>query len=332
MPAYAHHSSTIFDLERPVTLEGVVTEYEWANPHVYLYVDTGDGEPAVWEIEASPPYAMTLRGWSPETFAPGDRVVVDGFAAKNAARRMALGVSVVTADGTRLVMSRNAPSIGDAEADPLLRAPADTVPAAGLSATWIGLPPNRDLLPQFLFEAKAWPLTEAGAAAFDVYDESESPAADCIAYTAPFSMVMPNIKIIEIGETRTTIVAAGIGHPERVVHMNLDNHDGAPYSDQGHSIGRWEDAVLVVDTARFAARLNGNALALPSSEAKHLVERFALSENRKRLEYSFVLEDPEYLAEPLRAEFSWTHSPDGELVGGDCNLDNARRYLEGWVD
>jgi len=38
LPVAAHHSRTIYDLERSISIEGVVTEFEWANPHVYLYV------------------------------------------------------------------------------------------------------------------------------------------------------------------------------------------------------------------------------------------------------------------------------------------------------
>jgi Family of unknown function (DUF6152) len=333
MPVYAHHSSAIYDMEHPVTLEGVVTKYEWANPHVYLYIDTGadGGEPAVWEIEASPPSFMVLRGWSPETFAPGDRVSVEGFAARNS-QPMALGGFVETADGARLVMSQNSPSIRlEAGADPLFAALAETVPAAGLSGTWIGLPPDRELVGQFLFRANTWALTDAGAAAFEAFDETTSPAADCVAYTAPFSTVLPDVKILEIGETRATLVT-GLDGAERVIDLDAESHDGAAYTNQGHSIGRFEGEALVVDTARFEARPSGNAFALPSSRGKHLVERFELSADRKGLEYTFELSDPALLAEPIRGELHWTHSPGSGLTGGDCNLDNARRYLEGWAD
>lgn len=333
MPVCAHHSSAIYDLESPITLEGVVTKYEWANPHVYLFVDTGSdgGEPAIWEIEASPPSFMVLRGWSPETFSAGDRVSVEAFAARNS-QRMALGGFVETADGNRLVMSQNSPSIRlEADADPLFAALPDTVPAEGLSGTWIGLPPNRELVRQFLFQANTWPLTDAGAAAFAAFDETTSPAADCVAYTAPFSTVLPDVKILDIGETRATLVT-GLDGAERVIYMDAESHDGAAYTNQGHSIGRFEGETLVVDTARFEARPSGNAFALPSSRGKHLVERFELSADRKGLKYSFELSDPEFLAEPVRGELQWTHSPGSGLTGGDCDLENARRYLEAWTD
>ena len=39
LPVAAHHSRAMYDRERTITIEGVVTKYEWTNPHVYLYVE-----------------------------------------------------------------------------------------------------------------------------------------------------------------------------------------------------------------------------------------------------------------------------------------------------
>ena len=50
--ASSHHSSNMYDLETVSTLEGVVTKYEWANPHVYIYVEAAprSSERAEWRI------------------------------------------------------------------------------------------------------------------------------------------------------------------------------------------------------------------------------------------------------------------------------------------
>ena len=81
----AHHNTgALFDLETEITLDGVVTEYEWRNPHVYIYVqiEGADEDADVWVIEAGPLALMRRLGWSRDTLATGDRVVVTGNPAR----------------------------------------------------------------------------------------------------------------------------------------------------------------------------------------------------------------------------------------------------------
>ena len=40
----AHHSiAAAFDESKPVTVRGIVTKFEWTNPHVYIWVDSTTG-------------------------------------------------------------------------------------------------------------------------------------------------------------------------------------------------------------------------------------------------------------------------------------------------
>ena len=84
-PVFAHHGAASYDTSKTVTVSGTVTEYIWANPHVFLKVDAKDdsGNPSHWVIEAWNPVTQTSRGWSKNTFKPGDEVVVDVTPAKN---------------------------------------------------------------------------------------------------------------------------------------------------------------------------------------------------------------------------------------------------------
>jgi hypothetical protein len=90
MPAFGHHGSAEYDTEREVTVEGVVKQFEWTNPHIWLYVNVANdkGEIAEWAGEAGAPGMMARRGWTSHTFKPGDKVKMSGRPAKNGSKQM----------------------------------------------------------------------------------------------------------------------------------------------------------------------------------------------------------------------------------------------------
>src|SRR5215468_945572 len=76
---FAHHSFMAeFDQRKPVTLEGVVTNVEWINPHSYFYLDVKDksGKTVKWALETGSPSALLSRGWARDTIKVGDTVKV----------------------------------------------------------------------------------------------------------------------------------------------------------------------------------------------------------------------------------------------------------------
>jgi len=77
-PAVAHHGAASFDTAVEVTLKGTVTEWTWFNPHCFLRFDVkgDDGTVKTWAVEAGNPTDMTKRGWSRNSFKPGDEVTV----------------------------------------------------------------------------------------------------------------------------------------------------------------------------------------------------------------------------------------------------------------
>ena len=76
LPASAHHSHAMYDSELEVTLVGTITEYQWVNPHtwIYLEVEGKDGGTREWVIEGGGPGTLTRRGWSGNSFSVGERV------------------------------------------------------------------------------------------------------------------------------------------------------------------------------------------------------------------------------------------------------------------
>ena len=82
----AHHSfSAEFDAQKPVTLEGTVTRLEWANPHVYFYIDVKDASGAVanWACETGGPNSLIRSGWRRDAMKIGDKVIVKGYRARD---------------------------------------------------------------------------------------------------------------------------------------------------------------------------------------------------------------------------------------------------------
>ena len=86
MPVWAHHElAAEFDDQRPVTLKGTVTKFEWNNPHVYFFVDVQDarGGIANWALELASPSELKNSGWNRESLQVGDPVTVEGNLARD---------------------------------------------------------------------------------------------------------------------------------------------------------------------------------------------------------------------------------------------------------
>lgn len=82
LSAAAHHSSSLFyDVEDRITVTGQVTQFVFANPHAILRFDvTGsDGELQQWTAETTSPSLLRRRGWSTDSFQPGQTVTLEGM-------------------------------------------------------------------------------------------------------------------------------------------------------------------------------------------------------------------------------------------------------------
>ena len=75
-PALAHHSFAMFDTANPATLTGVVTDFQWTNPHAYIELDVPNGAQEVkhWTIELGSTSILMRAGWKFNTLRKGDKV------------------------------------------------------------------------------------------------------------------------------------------------------------------------------------------------------------------------------------------------------------------
>jgi hypothetical protein len=97
-PVTAHHSfAAQYDRDRPVTLKGTVIRIEWANPHIYFYLDVKDeaGATARWAIEGGAPTSLYRAGWRKDSLKVGDIVTVHGYLARDGSKLANMRVAIL---------------------------------------------------------------------------------------------------------------------------------------------------------------------------------------------------------------------------------------------
>ena len=102
-PALAHHSFAMFDPSKQVTVSGVIKDFQYTNPHSWLWVTvTNDDETTTdWGFEAEGPSTLYRAGIRKNDLKPGDKVTVTGRPMKDG-RPAAAWVSLIKEDGTEL--------------------------------------------------------------------------------------------------------------------------------------------------------------------------------------------------------------------------------------
>jgi hypothetical protein len=310
---HAHHGTANYDRAREVIVEGVVTEVDWRNPHIYftLEIKGEQGEPVLQEVEGGSISTLSPLGLTRDSLAIGERITVRARPHRRGAGLPVLGIDAAKADGSVVPLIVGAAGIR----------PPSTAVASSIAGRW--LRPQQAFL---ALEAAAptWPMSEKGRAVFT----GHSLQSDCVAVGAPQLMLYAHLIDIAVHETTAVFTLDWMG-VQRVVHLDMTAHPAdVERSAQGHSIGRWEEGVLVIDTVGFTEHPEGLGFSLPSGLGKHLIERLVLDADGRHLTYEIMAEDPEYLTEPIHAAAKWEYRPDLEPSGAECDLESARRFLE----
>ena len=79
-PAFAHHGTAAFDVTKMVTVKGILTDFQFVNPHVQLYWESKNekGEIEKWQGELTAPNKLIRAGWNKHTLNPGDQITATG--------------------------------------------------------------------------------------------------------------------------------------------------------------------------------------------------------------------------------------------------------------
>lgn len=312
----AHHSPAAFDRSQELRIEGTLVKFVYSNPHTYLTIDVvgPDGTRRTQEVEVGPVSTLQPLGLTRDALRVGERVVVRANAHRRGPGYTVLGLELTRSDGQTFPLFLAADSVR----------PASTAIATGLAGTW---QPAREGFSALNKGIGSWPLTDEGRRRLThARDTNSTPQSECIPAGAPMLMVYPVATKVEVSD-RTVVFDIDWLGAKRTVHLDTTHPPGLEPTLQGHSVGRWEGETLVVDTVGFAAHDEGLGFGMPSSATKHLVERFTLTADRRRLTYEVTVEDTQYLSRPVTFTSQWQYSPELRASGIECDLEIARRYL-----
>lgn len=319
-PSVAHHGFGLFDRSKEMTFSGVITDIDFVNPHSYLHFDvvSAGGQKIAMRCEMRAATLLRRSGWSKEMFVIGATATVYGFGHRSDPAACYLEDITI---GEAPSINRNdqfTTSAVDA-ARPLRRPSGEP----NISGDWaqeqyvIAVPPGGrggGLVPKSLIAAvesgelamadvspSGWgprPVTltargQAEADAFQMWSPEHNPRLRCRPTSILFDWVFDGAVNRITQEDDRIVINYGLFSFERVIHMNMDEHPAnLTPSYAGHSIGRWEGDVLVVDTVGFEP----GVLAPPvkHSDQLRIVERFSLDTEKTALKREYVAEDPVY--------------------------------------
>jgi len=323
-PVFSHHGMGSFNASVNLVLTGVVSDVALVNPHAYVYLDAilDDGENIEpWRCEMRAGTVLRRSGWSEELFLEGDAITIEGIPDRTEPNSCYVA-TVKFADGTSTdrytqLSARNTamaddhaaltidgrPNIfGDWAAEQRVSVDSRGIGAAGMG----GLAPLSDVQSGMAVGMGAGGMGAGGAlglrptaamraAAAGYVEARDNPRKNCRP-TNIFSDWTFDQHINQITEEGDTIIMKyGMMDLMRTIYMNQAEHPGNVQSTWGHSIGRWEGEVLVVDTVGFEPGLLNFRIPIMYSEQLHVVERFSYDHERRTLSRTWVAEDPLYL-------------------------------------
>src|SRR5687768_15454363 len=103
-----HTLAAKFDLTKPLTLTGTVTQIDWANPYVHVLMKVpGKPLPALWAVEVESAIILANNGWSETSLPPGEVIRVEGFAARDGSNQISGKSVVMTRTGRPVYIGTN---------------------------------------------------------------------------------------------------------------------------------------------------------------------------------------------------------------------------------
>ncbi|MCZ0953595.1 MAG: DUF6152 family protein [Rhodospirillaceae bacterium] len=325
-PTSGHHAAPAVFTDEEIEIEGVVSEFNFVNPHINIMLDVTDetGAETLWMVTgpAAPP--MRRWGWTADSVQPGQLIRFAGKKSRTGAPMLLIEsaeiqggrfVELDPADGSVIRRLQEVPDDSqspDASMSVVLTLVDGRPNLGGMWLGGLGRTPNPP--PQF---------NEAGAALQAEFDALDDPAfAEC----ADHGLVRQAMSGHPLRITQNDdhlVFEYEQGAATRVIHLDGRGPESDEHTDYGHHVARYEDDALVIETTQLRGRLTGtrgNALS-DSSTVTETYRRADSPELGAVLELTLVVDDPEYLNGPWRMTWRKNHAAtDYRFVEVDCAL------------
>jgi len=350
LPLFAHHELRAeFDEHKPLTLRGIVTRFDWNNPHALLYVDVQDANGAIadWAVEWASPLDLRKAGWSRDVVKVGDSVTVEGWPARDGSKLIS-GKVLKLASGKQLSdapESEAASKSGKAKPTPrwpdghprLGLVPGETgywasPSAASLVETTAGAirMDNNGLLVNLSDAGKVAPFQPWAQGLYEYRQRTllkDDPMLSCLPAAGPRMFQVPHgVQFLEQPERKRIFVMAGGGNRNwRLIYLDgraLPQSEDVTPTYWGYSSGHWEGDTLVVESNAFGERFWFSNGGLPHTEALHLTEKFSRPDF-STLRYEVTVNDPGTYTRPWSSSWTLGWVADQEIQEYFCQ-DNSK--------
>jgi uncharacterized protein DUF6152 len=349
-PASAQSAfSAAYDSARQVTLKGVVTRIDWANPGAYFFINVRDSSGTItnWAVEIGNPLDLEKDGWKRSSLHIGDAVTVQGVPARSEGRQAFAKSVVLDRTGAKLFAASARKRVAPAPA-PTPRWPDGQVrlgPPPGKKGYWGTASASalveqtktpvrmndEGLLLNIADADRVAPFQPWAKAVYEYRQRrllKDDPFARCLPPGGPRQFQTPHgFQFVEQRELGRILVLLGGG--DRNWHVIYT--DGRPQGQAdevvrgyyGNSVGRWDSVgrlnkdTLVVDTIGFNERFWMTNGGLPHTEALHLTERFTRTD-LNTLKYEVTVDDAGAYTRPWTGGWTIQWVPDEEIQEYFC--------------
>ncbi|HAY45672.1 MAG TPA: hypothetical protein DCY55_05245 [Gammaproteobacteria bacterium] len=324
-PAAAHHSIAVhYDMGNIQEVTGTLVSVNLRNPHTTLEftVENEAGELDTWYGEAGALNAIRRDGISADSFQIGDPITVTGpvsrfgrkemiaIAVDHKEQRYYLFAPIAKLMQMKVIDSSNSDKILSSGGNEV--APVD---APNIFRVWTPID-----FPATAIHPLDLSLTESAKQAAENYDEIvDDLAIQCISPGMPSMLDNPYpIQFIDQGDE--IVVRHEEWGAERIVHMKVGSAQTGPTTKYGHSVGRWEDGSLIIETTNIDYPYFDDG-GTPMTRGMKVTERYTLRADQSRLDWTATFADPAVFLSPVSFGGSFGWVPDTQIMEFICTLE-----------